>query len=98
MIYLKSLAVGLLASILYAVLVPVTKFVIVPLSLPYYMAMIVTLRSWHLLPAPNSFSGQDYTLTYKASFSPASPIFLLFAVVILVAASYWQFRHLTRRA
>ena len=94
MIYLKSIVVGLLATVIYAVLVPVTKILIIPLSIVSYLTVINTLRKWHVIPRPNSFYGSSYM--YPGVFHLSSPLYLSCGVLIFVAACYWEFRHLRR--
>lgn len=94
MIYVKSFAVGIFAVVIYAVLVPLTKVLIIPLSALYYLILVDDLRKWHLIARPNSPSGS--VGVYGGSFHLTSPLFLLFAALIFVGASYWKFRRLTR--
>ena len=94
MIYLKSIAVGLLATVIYAVLVPLTKILVIPLSIVSYLTFIDTLRKWHVIPNPNSYFGSAYT--YARGFHLSSPLYLFFGALIFVAVCYWEFRRLRR--
>ena len=85
--YVKSFSVGVVAMVIYLVLIPA-----IWLAIPIFVGQ---LQAWMAsLSRPGPLRGYSYA--GSSHFSLKSPWFLAFAMVVFIASFFWEFRKLSR--